>query len=153
MDREAKKYEISYLVSGNVAEDDVVRVAGIVTRLIKESGGVVRHVSEPKKRLLFYPIKKTRNAYFGYTTFSADGDAVPEIVKKLKFEKEILRALLTEEVIIPPRSLPLRAAWRPTEGDILPKRTLPRREETAVSAEERAAAIESIDKKLEEILG
>ena len=28
MESEAKRYEISYLVSPNVAEDDVVRVAG-----------------------------------------------------------------------------------------------------------------------------
>src|SRR3989338_6854972 len=101
MDREAKKYEIAYLVAPEVAEDDVARVAGTITRIIEETHGVVGHVSEPKKRLLFYPIRKTRNASFGYTTFTAGSSAPEAITKKLRFEKEILRSLITEEIRAP----------------------------------------------------
>ena len=154
MESEQKKYEIAYLVSPQVPEEDVVRIAGIVTRVIEESKGMVRHVNEPKKRLLFYPIQKDRKAYFGYTTFTADGSTPAEITKKLKFEKEILRSLITEEVIVPARHIPLRAAWQPTDGSVLPAKQPIRREELpAVSAEERKTAIENIDKQLEEILG
>ncbi|KKW29086.1 MAG: 30S ribosomal protein S6 [Parcubacteria group bacterium GW2011_GWB1_52_7] len=154
MESEAKRYEISYLVSPNVAEDDVVRVAGIVTRLIEEAKGVVGHINEPKKRRLFYPIRRERFAYFGYTTFRVDPAAASEISKKLKFEKEILRHLIVEEVIIPPRQFAFRASWQPSEVAAGVKREAPRREATpALSLEERAKAIESIDKKLDEILG
>ena len=153
MESEAKRYEISYLVSPNVAEDDVVRVAGIVTCVIEEARGVVGHINEPKKRRLFYPIKRERFAYFGYTTFRVDPAAISEIGKKLKFEKEILRHLIVAEIVIPPRQFALRASWQPSEVAAGVKREAPRREETpALSPEEREAAIETIDKKLDEIL-
>ena len=154
MESEAKKYEISYLVSADVAEDDVVRVAGIVTRLIEEVEGVVRNIHEPKKRRLSYPIAKSKFAYFGYTTFSANPSAVAEMTKKLKFEKEIMRALIVDEVEIPPRQVAFRASWQPQESGIQPRRETPKREEIpALSAEERVAAIQNIDKRLDEILG
>lgn len=154
MEPEAKKYEIAYLVSPQVPEEDVVRIAGIVTRVIGESKGMVRHINEPKKRLLFYPIQKDRKAYFGYTTFTANASTPADITKKLKFEKEILRFLITGEVVVPARHVPLRAAWQPTDGSVLPPAQTARREELpVVSAEERKAAIANIDKQLEEILG
>ncbi len=154
MESETKRYEISYLVSPDVAEDDVVRVAGIVTRVIEEVKGLIGHINEPKKRRLFYLVEKARFAYFGYTTFRVDPALVSEIGKKLKFEKEILRYLIVEEVVIPPRQFAFRASWQPSEVAAGVKREAPRREETpALSPEEREAAIKTIDKKLEEILG
>ncbi|MBI2097261.1 MAG: 30S ribosomal protein S6 [Candidatus Sungbacteria bacterium] len=154
MESEAKRYEISYLVSPNVAEDDVVRVAGIVTRVIEEAKGVVGHINEPKKRRLAYPMYKHRFAYFGYTTFQISPSQIAEIPQKLRFEKEIIRHLIVDEVVIPPRQFAFRASWQPTEAGISTKRETPRREERpAPSAEERAKAIEHIDKRLDEILG
>lgn len=151
MESEAKKYEIAYLVSPDVPEEDVVRVAGVVTKLIADVEGTVRNITEPRKRRLAYPIKKARAAYFGVTTFSAGKEAPAEIMKKLKFEKEILRALVVEEEIQPVRTS-FRTHWQPTESGIT-RREPSRKEETSLTAEEREAAIETIDKKLEEILG
>ncbi|MBI2055113.1 MAG: 30S ribosomal protein S6 [Candidatus Sungbacteria bacterium] len=155
MDLDVRKYEIAYLVSPRVAEDDVVRIAGIVTGAIEEQKGVVRHVEEPKKRKLAYPVENDRMGYLGYTRFSADPNAASGISKKLKFQKEIMRFLVVEEEIEPEKRQITRRAWRSTEG--LPSTVTvgaPKREtEIVASPEEREANIEKIDKRLEEILG
>src|SRR3989344_4570256 len=116
MDLDIRKYEIAYLVSPRIAEDDVVRVAGIVTGAIEEQKGVVRHVEEPKKRKLAYAVENDRMAYFGYTRFSIDPAVASEASKRLKFQKEIMRFLVVEEEIEPEKRQIARRAWRSTEG-------------------------------------
>lgn len=153
---DAKKYEIAYLISPAVPEDDVARLTGQITKTIEDAKGVVRHIEEPKRRKLAYRLENDRFAYFGWTTFTIDRAAIAEINKKLKFEKEIMRYLLAEEAIEPPRRDVMRSAWRPSgEGAPVEIRAPKREAEAAAPATEaeREAAIESIDKKLDEILG
>ena len=153
MDKELRKYEISYLVSPDVAEDDVVRVAGIVTKLVSDVGGTVENVVEPQKRRLSYPIDKFRFAYFGVTKFMGSPDAPQEMAKRLKFEKEVLRALTVEALKESPRGTGFRTQWQPQEGAVPVRREREKTKISPLSAEERKQAIETIDKKLEEILG
>lgn len=155
-DTEAKKYEIAYIVSGKVPEDDVVRVAGTITRVIEDLRGIVRHIEEPRKRLLFYPVKKQRQVYFGYTTFTMNQSEVNEIPKKLKFEKDILRTLVVEEEKEQPRPQSFRPVqWNSSEGLPNARVEAPKREVEVASGspEEREAALEKIDKKLDEMFG
>jgi len=98
MDTEQRRYEIAYLISPEVAEDDVVRVAGLVTKIIGDVGGTVRNVTEPKKRHLFYPIHKSRFAYLGVTTFTAGTNAPADITRLSKLEKEVIRLLIVDEL-------------------------------------------------------
>ncbi|MBI3627317.1 MAG: 30S ribosomal protein S6 [Candidatus Sungbacteria bacterium] len=149
MDYQPKKYEIGYLVSPAVAEDDVARVTGIITRIIGELEGTIRHIKEPEKRRLAYYIENDRLAYFGYTTFSADPAALHEIEKKLKFEKEIMRSLIVEEVIEEKKAHPFRPNWRSTEG--MARVEAPKREAEVFAKSD--TNIENIDKRLDEILG
>jgi ribosomal protein S6 len=155
METEAKKYEIGYLVSPRVEEDDVARVAGVITRVIEEMHGVVRHVNEPQKRRLAYPIEKDRLAYFGYTTFSMAPEHVKEVGKKLQFEKEVMRHLLVEEEVDTGRKSGFRPTWQSTEGMPGLKVEAPKREVETVSAspEEREAELQKLDKRLDELLG
>ena len=156
MESDAKNFEIAYLVSPGVPEDDVVRVVGMITGIIEELHGAVRHIEEPIKRRLAYPIEKQRLAFFGYTTFSIIPSMVGEIQKKLKFIKELLRFLVVEEERERVRPQTFRPLWRPREeATSLPSAPMPRREAEVApaSTEEREAVIEKIDKRLDEILG
>lgn len=147
---EAQKYEISYIVSGNIPEDDAARITGQITRVIEDAKGMVRKIEEPKKRRLAYPVNNDRFAYFGYTTFTIEPSAIPEIEKKLRFEKDVTRHIIVEEETEPPRKDVMRAAWRPRDDEAAgvaagaPKREVERSE---------SAGSEEIDKRLDEILG
>lgn len=152
MDIEPKNYEISYLISPNVSEEEVFSVAGKITSLIQNAKGIANKVEEPKKIKLAYPINKQRNAYFGWTTFSMLPENLEQFKKKIKLEeKSILRFLI---VYLPKKVLELRnrPVYQPrpkTEKPLAPTyKPAPREAE-----KQEAVDITALDKKLEEILG
>lgn len=156
MDIDLKKYEIAYLVSENVPEDDVVRVVGIVTKTVSDAGGAIDRIEEPQKRRLAYPLNKERNAYFGYTTFQISPNAIGALNKKLRLENEIIRYLITIASIRKSAAPLPRPVWQPVAEPRETRLEPAARQKIEIqklSQEERDAAIKDIDKKLEEILG
>lgn len=146
MDRDPKNYELAYLFSPAVSEEEISKKSGEVNALIQENGGVLKYAESPKKVKLAYPVKKEKTAYFGYTTFTIIPETLISLDKKIK-RPEILRYFLVEEEIgkrpptfrTPPRSSALRS--KPVA-----------RQEVVVKEEEKLD-LEALDKKLEEILG
>lgn len=143
MDVETKNYEIAYLLSLSVPENEVATYAGKITSLIGDSGGVVKFVEEPKMRRLAYPVKKEQSAYFGYTTFKTAKSSIGDFKKKLAFEPKILRFLIVEEE---EKSIPMpRIIFRePAKKEVVTPRE---------TEEKEKLDIVQLDKKLEEILG
>ena len=148
---EVKNYEIAYLISPDIPEDEGFGVAGKITGFIQDSRGLVGRIEEPKKRKLAYPMEKFLNAYFGWTTFTIAAEQIAEVEKRLKAEKGLVRYLISEEVKRPafefrprPRREPRPVS--PPLGEI--KAFTP-----AAPKEEDKAKIEELDKQLEEILG
>jgi len=154
MDAAIKTYEVAYLISPEVAEDEVFGEAGKITSAIQDAHGLVGHIEEPKQQRLAYPIQKKKAAYFGWTTFTTAKENLPEIEKKLKQEKNIIRYLIVEEVKRP--IAPIRPA-RPAGPRRVPPKPIESKPITpfipAAPKEEDKAKIEELDKKLEEILG
>lgn len=158
MDTEAKNYEITYLISPDVAEDQVFGEAGKVTTFIQDAHGIVGRIEEPRQRRLAYPIRKSRQAYYGWTTFVIAPERIAEVQKRLAAERNILRSLIVEEVKRPaltrrPRFLhPTGGPERTSRGprvrldDVKPFTP-------AAPKEEDKTKLEELDKKLEEILG
>lgn len=151
MDSEVKSYEIAYLISPDIAEDEVFGEAGKITGFIQDAHGLVGRIEEPKKRQLAYPIRKLKSGYFGWTVFSVAPEKLADIGKRVGAEKNIIRFLVVEEVKRPayeprphrPRS---ERPAAPPIGDVKP--FVPQ-----APKEEDKAKIEELDKRLEEILG
>ncbi len=152
MDAETKNYEVAYLISPEVAEEEVFGEAGKITSAIQDANGLVGHIEEPRQRRLAYPIAKKQNAYFGWTTFTMAKENLVEIEKKLKPMKQVIRYLIVEEV-----KRPIMPARPPRPRRPAAPRPLERKPITpfvpAAPQEEDKARIEELDKKLEEILG
>ena len=152
MDSEVKNYEIAYLIHPDIVEDEVFGEAGKITSFVQEVHGLVGRIGEPKKRRLAYPIKKFRDAYFGWTKFTIAPERIAEIEKKLKLGKNLIRYLIIEDVKRPlaefrPRREPtLRRVLPPSRPPVTPFVPEPPKEEDRMK-------IEELDKKLEEILG
>ena len=151
MDSDAKNYELAYLLSPALSEEEVLTYQGKLTGAIEDEHGVIRRVETPKKRRLAYPLKKESNGYFGWTTFAAPPEAVNKIEKKVKETPQLLRYLIMEEEIETRRPFILRpVAPRPAAGagGTVP-RAIPREEEKP----DEKLDLEALDKRLEEILG
>lgn len=146
MEQEAKNYEIAYLLSPSVPEEEVLTRAGKISALIEEQKGVTRHLQQPRKHRLSYAIKKERNAYFGWTTFRLMPEHIAGLEKKLKSESSLLRYLIVEEET----RLKAPVFRTPVAKPGMPKTTaIPREAEAA----KEKLDLEALDKKLEEILG
>ena len=147
MDVDAKQYELAYLLSSSVGEEDVLTHASKISALIESENATVRHLERPKKRALAYPVKKEAAAYFAWTTFSMAPAGVSALDKKIKIAPGILRHMIVEEKVETRRPfIPLHQ--RPSSAAPLQK-TIPRE---AQKPEEKLD-LEALDKKLEEILG
>lgn len=148
MDSEQKNYELAYLLNPSLPEEDVLTWSNKLAALIEEARGVIRHSELPKKRQLSYPIKKTTTAYFGWLNFSTLPEEISNVNKRVKAIEQILRHLIIEvdvrDARISPRIFSAREDMhrRPTK-EIRP---LQRKKEEALD-------LETLDKKLEEILG
>lgn len=144
---ESKNYELAYLLSPSILEEEVLTLTGELSTLVESAKGLIRHNEAPKKIKLFYSIKKEDNAYFGWITFNFTGDDIESLNKKLKGISQILRYLLVEEEI------EKRPAFiRP----FMPLKTVPRKVRAVPRPEVETVEkldLEALDKKLEEILG
>lgn len=145
---EQKKYEIAYHLSPAVPEGDVLLESGKIAKLIEDSKGMVRHQEAPQKRRLYYPIKKERNSFFGWITFSMPPAELANFSKKLKTAENLLRHLIVEEEEI--QVQPLRTYIpRPVSKPRPQVSSAP----TDAAGSEEKLDLEELDKKLEEILG
>ena len=146
MEQEPKNYEIAYLLSPSIPEEEVLAHAQKVSALIEDQKGIIKHVQEPKKQRLSYAINKERNAYFGWTTFRSLPDGIAGMEKRLKAETITLRYLIVEEET----RLKAPVFRTPTAKPGMQKSpAIPREAEKT----EEKLDLEALDKKLEEILG
>ncbi len=149
MDSEPKKYELAYLISSSIADEEVSGWKEKLTKAIEDSKGIVRHAEEPKKRKLSFLINKEVVAYFGWIDFLILPELTKDLEKKLKGFDKLLRYLLVIDEdfqarpqfrTFSPRSAPSsRPPVTPPAGE--------------VKGEEEKLDLEELDKKLEEILG
>lgn len=139
---EKKPYEISYLITETLPEEEVATLHQTVKGMIAELEGTIDRESSPRKRRLAYDVKGQKAAYFATIYFSMPESGVKELGKKLKFEKNILRNL----ILVVDRRQKRELTKAHSGGRDKFKKTAKK------DAPEEQAKLEELDKKLEEIL-
>lgn len=105
------EYELSYLLSPEVAEEKLDLEVAELQKIISENGGEAIESGAPKKRWLAYQIKKQGQASFGVIYFNMEKENLKEIKKALSFNKKVLRFLILNKIIKPePAALPRQTA-------------------------------------------
>ncbi|MDD5145069.1 MAG: 30S ribosomal protein S6 [Candidatus Pacebacteria bacterium] len=136
-----RNYELAYLISPDLNEEDAKQFQNRITSQIQEEGGILGEGNLFLKRRLAYPVKKQLQAYLVSTTFQLNPEKLASFEKKLKAESQILRYIFVikrKYKIGPPRRRPIT----PTVEKSPEK---PRKEEKKVE-------LGDIEKKLDEIL-
>lgn len=129
-----KLYELTYLISPEVSEENIQSLQKKIESLIKEGEGSIIETNPPVKRTLAYPIQKKTGALVADLTFNLKPEKIKDFEKNLKSESQILRYLISKEKLA--RKIP-KARAKPK------KITKPK-----VKVE-----LKEVEKKLEEILG
>ena len=147
METKMNNYELAYLLTPQLSEEEVLMHAGKVTTLIEDIKGMIEHVEKPRLRRLGYSIKKETQAYFAWTDFTMNPESTVSLEKRLKEQQFILRHMLIHRE---------RIDMKRSRSRLQSSRTATTQTEKVIKKEERAEEkldLETLDKKLEEILG
>lgn len=69
MEAETRLYEISYLLRGNVSEDEALKTSEDLRKLIEDKHGLITQETKPQKQNLAYKIKRQETSHFGSFQF------------------------------------------------------------------------------------
>ncbi|OGG47337.1 hypothetical protein A2671_01490 [Candidatus Kaiserbacteria bacterium RIFCSPHIGHO2_01_FULL_49_13] len=105
-DREAKVYELGYLLVPTLEEEKIAGEAGVLKEVLQKAGGVFVAEEFPKKIPLAYAMAKEvggkrawhTNAYFGWMKYELSPAAAAELANDLKENESLLRFLLIQTV-------------------------------------------------------
>ncbi len=131
-----KSYELTYLISSDISEEEAKDLQTKITSLIQEQGGVLVQESPFLKKNLAYSVKEQSRAFLATLVFQALPDKLSALEKILKEESKILRYLVLTK--LPP-------------GRIKPSRLL-KKPKPEAPKKEKKVELKEIEKKLDEIL-
>jgi small subunit ribosomal protein S6 len=137
-----KIYELNYLISPDLVEEELTAFQEKINNLIQEEKGILGEINKPSKRILAYPIKKFVQAFLCSINFQLEPEYLLNIEKKIKNDAKIIRYLILVKI---PRKLSERRLRKPL------KKFEPSLIKTGVSKKEKVE-LEAIDQKLDEIL-
>lgn len=163
MDKDDKKYELGYILEGNLEDNAAAEQAKEIEVLIEQKGGTILERMLPKKKKLAYKIGHNYFGHFGTITFTTqDSELVSKVERDFKLKKDIVRFLFVKlgkeqkkEDILAPKLRIKKAAPAPQVLDTSKepgKETEPEKPAVAHEAPSRIK-LEELDQKLEEILG
>jgi len=88
------KYELMYILSSAVSDNDVPQVSEEVNKFLTDSGATLLAQEMLGKKKLAYPIKKTRNGFYVVQTFNLEGPKLTSLDNKLRSMEHIIRYLV-----------------------------------------------------------
>jgi small subunit ribosomal protein S6 len=89
-----RNYELVYIISPEVEEEDLEGVTERVGQLIADGGGEVLELSSWGRRRLAYPIQKFGDGHYILARIQLDPGALPELRRVLGLTEEVIRYLL-----------------------------------------------------------
>lgn len=128
-----REYEMSFLLTPDVAEDKLDFETAELKKMISESGGGAIQISSLEKKWLAYPVKKQNQAYLGIVYFNIDSGDLDKMKSVLALNTKILRFIILNK----PNKL--------VKSRVEPTMRIPEEKTMEVPTE-------SFDKKLESIL-
>lgn len=157
-----KNYELTYLISPDLSEEELKIFSEKISNFIQEETGTLEKTTEPSKKKLGYPIKKKEEAFLVALNFSLNPEKLGSLEKKLKSENQILRYIIltkkTPEKTLRPKRQPQAGLPRTeTSLGLASKEALPKIKKPPEAppkiTEPKKVELKEIDKKIEEILG
>lgn len=73
-----------YILSANVSDDQLPTVTGQILQYVTDFGGTDVRETQLGKKKLAYPIKKTRNGFYGVVDFAMDTKKINDLDAKIR---------------------------------------------------------------------
>ena len=88
------KYELMYILSSAVSDNDAPTVSAEIDKFIQDQGGKLISTEMLGKKKLAYPIKKTRNGFYILETFNFEGPKIAQLENKIRSVDAIIRFIV-----------------------------------------------------------
>ena len=88
------KYELTFVVSAKIEDDERAAVIDKCKSYIDRFGGKVTNVEEAGKKRLAYEIQKQKEAFYYFIQFDAEASAPAEIENRVRIMDNVLRFLI-----------------------------------------------------------
>ena len=89
-----RQYELVYVVSPELAEDDVNELHERIAEIIGQLGGTVDNTDNWGRRRLAYEIARHREGTYVIELITGPGDMVTELDRRLRVMEQLLRHLV-----------------------------------------------------------
>lgn len=87
------QYELTYVISGVVQQNQVDDIVRKVNHLVESNGGDVLEVDEWGNQRLAYEIDRKRSGYYVNMYFQAPGSLINRLERELQINDDVLRYL------------------------------------------------------------
>jgi small subunit ribosomal protein S6 len=87
------QYELTYVISGVVQQNQVDDIVRKVNHLVESNGGDVLEVDEWGNQRLAYEIDRKRSGYYVNMYFKAPGELIQRLERELQINDDVLRYL------------------------------------------------------------
>jgi len=87
------QYELTYVISGVVQQNQVDDIVRKVNHLVENNGGDVLEVDEWGNQRLAYEIDRKRSGYYVNMYFKAPGSLIQRLERELQINDDVLRYL------------------------------------------------------------
>jgi len=88
------QYELMYIVSSNVSDDQIPTVTDGVLQFITGLGGKIVKEEQLGKKKLAYPIDKTRNGFYAVVNFEMEGSKLADLDQKVRTAEGVIRHII-----------------------------------------------------------
>ncbi len=88
-------YEGIFIIKPEIKEEDVKNVFKAIGDMVTKNGGNIKKEDPWGKRLLAYPVKKLKEAYYYKLDFESPSNTVAKVEAACKLNADIVRAMIT----------------------------------------------------------
>jgi len=85
------RYEIGFIVTPEVNEEEVKKIIESITATIKKANGVIENLDEWGRKKMAFPIKKNLEGYYVFIQTEVDGAIIADLERRLKQMEKVLR--------------------------------------------------------------
>ena len=121
------RYEIGFIVTPEVSEEEVKKITESITSTITKAQGVIENLDEWGRKKLAFPIHKNLEGYYVFVQTEVDGSVIAILERRLKQMEKVLRFITLRLDDKLKKSNKLTKRW--AKIDRLRKKTMDSREE------------------------
>lgn len=85
------RYEIGFIITPEVNEEEVKKIIESITGTITKAKGVIENLDEWGRKKLAFPIKKNLEGYYVFIQTEVDGAVIATLERRLKQMEKVLR--------------------------------------------------------------